>query len=64
MLDPVLRLFALGCALLLLVAGVWLGYVAIIAARRSEGVFVPAGYAAALCIAGAGLLVRLAWKGW
>lgn len=59
-----MRLLALGGALLLLVAGAWLGYIAVIAARRSEGVFVPAGYAAALCLTGASLLGRLAWKSW
>ena len=59
-----MRVLALGGTLLLLVAGAWLGYIAVIAARRGEGVFVPAGYAAALCLTGAGLLARLAWKGW
>jgi hypothetical protein len=57
-----LRLLAfLGAAILLLI-GSWLGYVAVIAMRRSEGVFVPAGYVALLCLAVAGFLVRFALK--
>ena len=39
--------------LLLLGAGLVLGYIAVIAARRSEGVFVPAGYVAVACLAAA-----------
>ena len=57
------RLLALGGALILLVMGGWLGYIAVVAARRSEGVFLPAGYVAALCLVGAGLLGRLASRG-
>jgi hypothetical protein len=56
----VLRILAGAGALILTVAGLWLGYIAIVAARRSEGVFLPAGYVAALCLVGAGLLARLA----
>ena len=55
-----LRILAGAAALLLTGAGLWLGYIAIVAARRSEGVFLPAGYVAALCLVGAGLLARLA----
>lgn len=55
-----LRLLAGAAALLLTGVGLWLGYIAIVAARRSEGVFLPAGYVAALCLVGAGLLVRTA----
>ena len=55
-----LRILAGAAALLFASAGLWLGYIAIVAARRSEGVFLPAGYAAALCLVGAGLLARLA----
>ncbi len=55
-----LRILAGAAALILTVAGLWLGYIAIVAARRSEGVFLPAGYVAALCLLGAGLLARLA----
>ena len=54
------RLLALGGALILLAVGGWLGYIAVVAARRSEGVFLPAAYVAALCLVGAGLLGRLA----
>jgi len=39
--------------LLLFGAGVVLGYIAVIAARRNEGVFVPAGYVAVACLAAA-----------
>lgn len=55
-----LRILAGAAALFLMCAGLWLGYVAFVAARRSEGVFLPAGYVAALCLVGAGLLARLA----
>lgn len=55
-----LRLLAGAAALLLTGVGLWLGYIAIVAARRSEGVFLPAGYVAALCLVGAGLLARMA----
>ena len=55
-----LRILAGAAAMILTVAGLWLGYIAIVAARRSEGVFLPAGYVAALCLLGAGLLARLA----
>ncbi|MDB4892029.1 MAG: hypothetical protein JWL61_3884 [Gemmatimonadetes bacterium] len=47
----------------LLVAGATLGYIAIIAAKRSEGVFLPAGYVAIACLVAGGMLVRLALKG-
>jgi len=40
-----------------------LGYLAVVAARRSEGVFVPAGYMALVCLAGGVLLANLAWRG-
>ena len=54
-----LRVLAGVGALLLTGAGLWLGYIAIVAARRSEGVFLPAGYVAAICLVGAGLLARV-----
>ncbi|CAN5414147.1 hypothetical protein BH09GEM1_BH09GEM1_35590 [soil metagenome] len=59
----VLRTIALIGAAVLLVVGVWLGYIAVIALRRSEGVFLPAGYVAVLCLTGCGFLVRIALKG-
>ena len=55
-----LRILAGAAALLLTGAGLGLGYIAIVAARRSEGVFLPAGYVSALCLVGAGLLARMA----
>ena len=51
---------ALAGAVVLLATGTVLGYIAVIAARRSEGVFVPAGYVAALCLLGASALLRVA----
>jgi hypothetical protein len=58
----VARLLALAGAMVLLVIGAVLGYIAVIAVRRSEGVFLPAGYVAGLCLVGCGLLVRVALK--
>ena len=55
-----LRILAGTAALLLTGVGLLLGYIAIVAARRSEGVFLPAGYVAALCLLGASLLARFA----
>jgi len=50
-------------ALLFLVVGATLGYVAVIALRRSVGVFLPAGYVAAACLAAGVYLGRLALRG-
>lgn len=50
-------------AALCLMAGATLGYLAIIAVRRSEGVFLPAGYVALLCLAAGIYLGRLALRG-
>lgn len=47
----------------LLVAGLVLGYIAAIALRRSEGVFVPAGTVALLCLIGGAWLIRTAYRG-
>ena len=47
-------------AALLLVAGAVLGWLAAIALRRSEGVFLPAGYVALICLFGGGALARYA----
>ncbi len=41
-------------------AGAVLGYIAIVAARRSEGVFVPAGTVAILALIGAAWIARVA----
>jgi hypothetical protein len=58
-----LRGLASAGAAVLFVVGAYLAYVAIIALRRSEGVFLPAGYVAAFCLAGCWLLVRVALRG-
>jgi hypothetical protein len=47
-------------ALALLAAGVMLGYIAVVAVRRSEGVFLPAGYVAIACLVAGALLLRVA----
>ena len=54
-----LRILGLFASLVLLIAGVVLGYIAVIAVRRNEGVFLPAGYVALFCLAGAALLARV-----
>jgi hypothetical protein len=53
-----IRLLALVAAALMVTAGAVLGYIAVIAARRSEGVFLPTGYVAVACLVGGGLLLR------
>ena len=58
-----LRALALLSALLLLVAGSVLGYIAVIAARRGEGVFLPAAYVAVACLAGAFFIARAVLRG-
>jgi hypothetical protein len=58
-----LRIAALLVAALLLVGGGVLGYISVIALRRSEGVFMPAGYVALACLVGAVLLLRVALRG-
>ena len=55
-----LRIAAFIAAGALLVASVILGTIAVVAVRRSEGVFLPAGYVALICLAGAGLMIRVA----
>lgn len=47
----------------LLVAGCVLGYIAVIALRRNEGVFLPAGYVAVACLAGGGWLLGWGLRG-
>ena len=56
------RVLLLVVAVALVIAGATLGYIAIIAMRRSEGVFLPAGYAAVLLLVGAAFLIRFALK--
>lgn len=59
-----LRVAAGLAAILLLGAGATLGYIAVIALRRDEGVFVPAGYVAIACLAGgAALIWRVVLRG-
>jgi hypothetical protein len=48
---------------LCLAAGATLGYMAVTALRRSEGVFLPAGYVAVACLAAGVYLGRLALRG-
>jgi hypothetical protein len=50
-------------ALILLVAAAVLGYVAVVAARRSEGDFVPVAYVALVCLTGGVLLANVVWSG-
>ena len=57
-----LRLLAMLAAAVLVVAGSVLGYIAVIAVRRNEGVFLPAGYVALFCLAGAWFLARVALR--
>ncbi len=58
-----LRVVAIVVALVLLVAGGGLAYIAAIALRRNEGVFMPAGYVALACLAGGVFLMRLGLRG-
>ncbi|CAN5913302.1 hypothetical protein BH11GEM2_BH11GEM2_21320 [soil metagenome] len=57
-----LRALAMVGATVLFVPGAYLGYIAVIALRRSEGVFLPAGYVSLLCLTGCGFLLRIALK--
>jgi hypothetical protein len=57
------RVVALVVALVLLTAAGVLGYIAVIALRRSEGLFMPAGYVALACLVGGALLLRVALRG-
>jgi hypothetical protein len=61
--SPLVRTLALLLAVVLLGAGVMLGYVAVIALRRSEGVFMPTGYVALACLAGGAFLLRMGLRG-
>lgn len=53
-----LRGVAIVAALALFAAAGVLGFIAVVALRRSEGVFLPAGYVAVACLAGGVLLLR------
>ena len=48
---------------MLLVVGAGLGYIAIVALRRREGVFMPAGYVSIACLAGGVMLLRIGIRG-
>lgn len=58
-----MRWVAGAAALVLMVAGSVLGYIAVVALRRNEGVFVPAGYVALVCLAAGVFLAKVAWRG-
>jgi hypothetical protein len=58
--PALLRVTAGVAALVLLTVSGVLGYIAVVALRRSEGVFMPAGYVALACLAGGVFLMRLA----
>jgi hypothetical protein len=57
------RVLLLFLAVALLGVGLTLGYIAVIAARRSEGVFMPAGYVALACLTGGVFLLRAGLRG-
>lgn len=58
--STVMRAGAVVLALALLAAGGVLVYIAMIALRRSEGVFLPAGYVGVALLACGAYLLRLA----
>jgi hypothetical protein len=60
--PALLRVAAALAALVLLTMSGVLGYVSVIALRRSEGVFMPAGYVALACLTGGVLLLRVAMR--
>jgi hypothetical protein len=60
---PIVRVVLVFVALALLAAGLTLGYIAVIALRRSEGVFMPAGCVALGCLAGGAFLLRAVLRG-
>lgn len=61
--TTIVRIGIIALALVLLVVGVGLGYIAVVALRRNEGVFMPAGYVALACLAAATFLLRLGLRG-
>jgi hypothetical protein len=62
-LASLLRLLGFAAAAALFTVGLVLGYIAIVALRRSEGVFLPAGYVAIACLAGGVFLLRALLRG-
>ena len=61
--SSIVRAGVVVLALALLGAGGVLAYVAVVALRRSEGVFLPAGYVGVGLLAGGAYLLRLAMRG-
>ena len=57
------RAAAFLAAVALVAAALVLGYIAVIALRRSEGVFLPSGTVALLCLIGGVWLFRTAIRG-
>jgi hypothetical protein len=60
--PALLRVAAVLAASALLGASGVLGYISVVALRRSEGVFMPAGYVALACLASGVFLLRLALR--
>ena len=58
-----LRILLVIVSLALIAGGVVLGYISVVALRRSEGVFLPAGYVAVACLVGGTLLLRWVVRG-
>ena len=58
-----LRAGAIVAALALLAVGGVVGYVAVVALRRNEGVFMPAGYVALAALAAGVWLLRVGLRG-
>jgi hypothetical protein len=61
-LSTLLRALTFVVAAALLTVGCVLGYIAVIALRRNEGVFLPAGYVAVACLAGGAVMCRAALR--
>jgi hypothetical protein len=61
--SAVVRIGIVLLALVLLGTGGVLGYIAVIALRRSEGVFLPAGYVGIALLAAGAYLIRLWLRG-
>lgn len=61
--SSVVRIGIIALAMMLIVVGAALGYIAVVALRRNEGVFMPAGYVALACLAGGTYLLRVGLRG-
>ena len=59
----VVRVVLVAAGAVLLGAGAVLGYISVIALRRSEGVFLPAGYVAVACLVAGTLILRSVFRG-